>query len=200
MYRTLDPDKIVTTLGKLEQRIAARFPGAGLARVATELTTVAAESKDRAERLARPNWRLRILVSAVVVSGLAVAAWVASALLQNRTDSDLYGQLQGIDAFFNITLLAGAAILFLTDVDGVRGKDGAVLRELSEQDCARLVADGTATGGMIPKIESALLALRQNPTALVKIAPAGQPDAVLAALSDTVGTRFGCAKMEACHG
>ncbi len=93
-----------------------------------------------------------------------------------------------------------AAILFLTDVDGVRGKDGAVLRELSEQDCARLVADGTATGGMIPKIESALLAVRQNPTALVKIAPAGQPDAVLAALSDTVGTRFGCAKMEACHG
>lgn len=129
MYRTLDPDKIVTTLGKLEQRIAARFPGAGLARVAAELTAVAAESKARAERLARPNWRLRILVSAVVVSGFAVAAWVASALLQNRTDSDLYGQLQGIDAFFNIALLAGAAILFLTTTEA-RLKRQAALADL----------------------------------------------------------------------
>lgn len=129
MYRTLDPEKIVATLARLEHRIDARFPGAGLARVAAELTAVAAESRARAERLARPNWRLRILVALVVMTGFAVAAWVASALLQSRADSDIYGQLQGIDAFFNIALLAGAAILFLVTMEA-REKRQAALRDL----------------------------------------------------------------------
>jgi hypothetical protein len=43
---------------------------------------------------------------------------------------------------------------------------------------------------MIPKLDAALLALRENPEALVKIAPAGQPDALLAALREDVGTTF----------
>jgi hypothetical protein len=47
MYRTLDPDKIVATLDQLVARISERFPGAGLARVCTELKLVAAESQAR---------------------------------------------------------------------------------------------------------------------------------------------------------
>lgn len=129
MYRTLDPDKIVATLSQLEGRITARFPGAGLGRVCAELTDIARESKTRAERLARPNWRLRFGVGLVVAAGVGVAAWVASALLQNRADSDIYGQLQGIDAFFNIALLAGAAILFLVTMEA-RLKRQAALKDL----------------------------------------------------------------------
>lgn len=82
------------------------------------------------------------------------------------------------------------AMIFLTDVDGVRGKDGTVQRALTPTDCAALVADGVATGGMIPKLDAALLALKENPEALVKIAPADRPDAVLAALREDVGTTF----------
>ena len=129
MYRTLDSTKIVATLEHLEQRIAARFPGAGLAKVCAELAAVAHESKARALRLARPNWRLRILVSAVVLAGVAVAAWIGSRLLNSRAEADIYGQLQGIDAFFNITLLAGAAILFLTTMEA-RIKRSAALQDL----------------------------------------------------------------------
>ncbi len=87
------------------------------------------------------------------------------------------------------------AMIFLTDVDGVRGKDGTVLHDLTPQDCDELVKTGVATGGMIPKLDAALLALRENPDALVKIAPAGQPDALLAALREDVGTTF---HMNAC--
>jgi hypothetical protein len=127
MYRTLDPDKIVLTLEQLEARISARFPKAGLARVAHELTDIARESKARAERLARPNWRLRLLVLAVLNTGVVVAAWVASLLLRNdSSSSDIYGQLQGIDAFFNITLLAGAAILFLVTMEARLKRKAAV--------------------------------------------------------------------------
>ncbi len=82
------------------------------------------------------------------------------------------------------------ALLFLTDVPGVRGKNGELLRTLTPVDCQRLSADGTATGGMLPKLDAALLAVKENPRALIKIAPAGEPDAVLAALQPDVGTTF----------
>lgn len=96
------------------------------------------------------------------------------------------------------------ALLFLTDVPGVRGADGERLPRLTPRECARLVASGVATGGMLPKLEAALLAVKENPRALIKIAPAGEPDAVLAALSADVGTRFEPdapqRAMEAAHG
>ena len=82
------------------------------------------------------------------------------------------------------------AMIFLTDVDGVRGKDGTMMHDLTPTDCDALIKSGIATGGMIPKLEAALLALKENPNAMVKIAPAGQSDAVLAALRSDVGTTF----------
>jgi acetylglutamate kinase len=82
------------------------------------------------------------------------------------------------------------AVLFLTDVPGVLGADKQLLRSLSAKDCERLVQTGVATGGMLPKLDAALMALRDNPRALVKIAPAGEPDAVLRALRQNVGTSF----------
>lgn len=44
-------------------------------------------------------------------------------------------------------------IVFLTDVAGVL-KDGKVLAELSNQEAERMIANGEATGGMIPKLRS----------------------------------------------
>jgi acetylglutamate kinase len=82
------------------------------------------------------------------------------------------------------------ALLFLTDVDGVLGADGQRIARLGAADCEQLVATGVAKGGMLPKLEAAVRAQRENPAALVKIAPAAAPDAVLAALRDDCGTRF----------
>ncbi len=86
------------------------------------------------------------------------------------------------------------AMLFLTDVPAVLDADRQPLRRLTPADCAALRQSGVLYGGMIPKVDSALGALHDlaatNPDALVKIAPAAGQDAVLAALDDTVGTRF----------
>jgi acetylglutamate kinase len=82
------------------------------------------------------------------------------------------------------------ALLFLTDVPAVLDADKRRLPMLTPGACARLIAAGTATGGMLPKLDAALLALRENPRALVKIAPGGSPDAVLQALRETTGTTF----------
>ena len=46
-------------------------------------------------------------------------------------------------------------LLLLTDVAGVLDKDKNLISELKVGDLAELVANGTITGGMIPKVESA---------------------------------------------
>ncbi len=53
-------------------------------------------------------------------------------------------------------------LLLLTDVTGVKNRDGEVITNLSAADVEALIADGTITGGMIPKVETALAAVRQG--------------------------------------
>lgn len=48
----------------------------------------------------------------------------------------------------------------LTDVAGVKNAAGDVVTELSAQDVERMIAEGTIAGGMIPKVETALRAVR----------------------------------------
>ncbi len=47
-------------------------------------------------------------------------------------------------------------LLLLTDVAGVLDKDKNLISELKIGDVAALIANGTVTGGMIPKVESAV--------------------------------------------
>lgn len=82
------------------------------------------------------------------------------------------------------------ALLFLTDVPGVLDGSGTRIASLTPGDCERLVATGVAKGGMLPKLDAALIALRDNPRAQIKIAPANTADCVLAALRADSGTSF----------
>ncbi|MEY4269560.1 MAG: acetylglutamate kinase [Pseudomonadota bacterium] len=59
-----------------------------------------------------------------------------------------------------IAAALGAARLFLlTDVAGVLDKDGALLTDLDPAAIAALQADGTISGGMIPKLETCVAAV-----------------------------------------
>ncbi|HID67223.1 MAG TPA: acetylglutamate kinase, partial [Roseibacterium sp.] len=51
-------------------------------------------------------------------------------------------------------------LLLLTNVSGVRNAAGEVLTELTTADIDAMIADGTIAGGMIPKTETALRAVR----------------------------------------
>ncbi len=51
--------------------------------------------------------------------------------------------------------LGASRLLLLTDVAGVLDKSRNLLREIAVADIPRLIADGTAAGGMIPKLETA---------------------------------------------
>ena len=68
-YRSLDPDKVVETIGQLRQRIVERFPGAGLGEVCAELLLLAGENSARAEKIARRNIPLRIAIFVLLAGG-----------------------------------------------------------------------------------------------------------------------------------
>ena len=53
-------------------------------------------------------------------------------------------------------------LIMLTDVSGVLAKDGELLSELDTEEVARLMEDGTITGGMIPKLETCVKAVNGN--------------------------------------
>ncbi|MEO1407787.1 MAG: acetylglutamate kinase, partial [Pseudomonadota bacterium] len=63
--------------------------------------------------------------------------------------------------------LDASRLLLLTDVVGVLDKSGALMRELERDRVAGLVADGTAAGGMIPKLETAAWAVENGVGAAV---------------------------------
>jgi acetylglutamate kinase len=58
--------------------------------------------------------------------------------------------------------LKAKRFLLLTDVPGVLDKSKQLIKELSLDDARKLIADGTITGGMIPKVETCIYALEQG--------------------------------------
>lgn len=59
-------------------------------------------------------------------------------------------------------VLNAEKLLMMTNTPGVLDKDGNLLRELSSRTIDTLFADGTISGGMLPKISSALDAARNG--------------------------------------
>ncbi len=77
--------------------------------------------------------------------------------------------------------LRAKRLLLLTDVPGVLDKNKNLIKSLSVEDCRRLIADGTATGGMIPKIETCIYAIERGVEGVV-ILDGKTPHAVLVEL------------------
>ncbi|ACA15420.1 acetylglutamate kinase [Methylobacterium sp. 4-46] len=100
------------------------------------------------------------------------------------------GQTYNVNADTFAGAIAGALrakrLLLLTDVPGVLDKNKKLIPELSVEDCRRLVADGTITGGMIPKIETCIYAIEQGVEAVV-ILDGKVPHAVLLELFTDYG-------------
>ena len=63
--------------------------------------------------------------------------------------------------------LKAERVLFLTDIAGVLDKSGKLIEKLSIEEARGLIADGTAQGGMIPKLENAMQAVEKGVGAAV---------------------------------
>jgi len=58
--------------------------------------------------------------------------------------------------------LGACRLLLLTDVAGVLDGDNELIKALSPERADKLIADGTITGGMIPKVENCIAAVRSG--------------------------------------
>ena len=74
--------------------------------------------------------------------------------------------------------LKAKRLLLLTDVPGVLDKDKNLITDLSVAEARKLIADGTISGGMIPKVETCIYALDQGVEGVV-IMDGKVPHAVL---------------------
>jgi acetylglutamate kinase len=74
--------------------------------------------------------------------------------------------------------LKAKRLLILTDVPGVLDKEKNLLTDLSVADVHALIADGTISGGMIPKVETCIYAIEQGVEGVV-ILDGKVPHAVL---------------------
>ena len=86
--------------------------------------------------------------------------------------------------------LAGAIkakrFLLLTDVEGVLDKDKELIRDMDVSKAKALIKDGTANGGMIPKLETAINAIESGVEAVV-ILDGRQDHAILMELFTSSG-------------
>jgi acetylglutamate kinase len=165
--------------------IAGGAPAVGLSGMDALLT----EARQMSEELGWVGKPVRSdarLLNALLGAGyLPVIACVAG----NRQ-----GQFFNVNADQMAVSVAGALqvekLLFLTDVDGVRGENNVIHSALNADQCRQLIDSGIATGGMRAKLESAVEAL-QTGTAEVIIAPGAAPGVIGKLLGgDPIGTRL----------
>jgi acetylglutamate kinase len=84
----------------------------------------------------------------------------------------------------------GGRLVLLSDTDGVRDHDGRTIARLDGPAVEALIAAGTISGGMIPKVRGALEVLSAGGREVV-IADGRGPDALARALDDpSYGTRL----------
>ncbi len=95
------------------------------------------------------------------------------------------GQTYNINADTVAGALAGALkakrMLLLTDVVGVLDKDGELIRQMTVKEAQAAIKSGVATGGMIPKLETAIAAVEAGVEAVV-ILDGRKPHAMLVEL------------------
>lgn len=103
---------------------------------------------------------------------------------------DESGQTFNVNADTAAGAIAGALkakrFLLLTDVAGVLDADKALLRDLTVGEAEGLIAQGVATGGMIPKLETVIGAVKAGVEAAI-ILDGRQPHAILMELFTSLG-------------
>jgi len=97
---------------------------------------------------------LEELIAALRVPVVAPAAIDADGAILNVNGDTAAGAIAAA--------VAARLLAFVTDVPGVRGKDGRVIASLDRDRAKALVDDGTIEGGMLPKVEACLVAAQSG--------------------------------------
>jgi len=175
--------------GSVNQELVAALIASGASAVGLSgmdaLLTEARPIRDELGLVGKPvRSDARLLNALLELKYLPVVACVAG---------DRAGHFYNVNADQMAVSVASALrvdkLLFLTDVDGVRGPDNHVHSTLSLEQCHEFIANGVASGGMRAKLESAAEALQAG-IAEVVIAPGAAADIVPRLITgEAIGTR-----------
>jgi len=118
-FTDLNPESILATIDKLENRIAERFPDAGLRQVCKEFRTLAGQSEKLAQRLRPPIWPVRIISIAAAVMIIFVAIGAITVLTQHFSfdTENIPELLQATEAGINELIFLGLALFFLVGLE-----------------------------------------------------------------------------------
>src|SRR5215470_8269357 len=117
MYRRLESSEITRTALSLSDRIALRFPGSGLSRIAKELVGICQDAAETGAWLGRPQ---RLLRAGVVLGFLIILITFLGTILGVHvkltftTPSEF---VQGLQAAIQNLVFLGIAVLFLLGLE-----------------------------------------------------------------------------------
>lgn len=135
----LDAARIVETAQRLVARIGERFPDSGLSQVANGILDTAAVTRERAERLARPNWPLRLASILSVGALVALVAYGVRTVLHLNGFDRISEVLQASESLVNELILLGLAGAFFFSLEGRIKRRGALTRLHELRSLAHIV-------------------------------------------------------------
>ncbi|RBM09362.1 acetylglutamate kinase [Novacetimonas cocois] len=166
--------------GKVNKQVAGLINRAGALAVGISGMDGGLISARRLERRARENGveTDRLLDLGFVGEPTRIDARVIYALSGSGlipviapVGSGEHGETYNINADTAAGAIAGAVnasrLLMLTDVPGVLDENGNLIPELTAEDARRGIASGMISGGMIPKVETCLAAVKAGAKAAV---------------------------------
>ena len=117
MYRSLDADLIVQTCRANSERIAEKFVGSGLSKVAGELLVVSGQAAELNRWLGRPQLTLRSLAGLGIAAVLVIVASVILNVKIQWNITSLGEFLQTSEAAINEVVFLGIAVFFFLNLE-----------------------------------------------------------------------------------
>lgn len=154
MYRSLQAEKITSTIEALARRISDRFPGSGLWNVCSDLVELSRQTTNRIEYVSRPHWGMRAALTAVQLATLVGLFLLGRFAWSLKTTDQLSDFLQGFDAAISLAIFIGGAAFFVWTFEA-RWKRDRALKALHELraivhviDMHQLTKDPSMLGGV----------------------------------------------------
>ena len=130
-FQSLNADRVLETILRLQRRIEERFPEGGLRNVCRQLQLVGEKAHERSEWIRSPSTGLRVV--SAVLAGVLIASlcFLLQRVALPKGTLDLVQFAQLLESAVNDVLLLGAAIFFLLTIE-TRIKRSRALRALHE--------------------------------------------------------------------
>jgi len=127
----LEPSRLIEAAERLDQAVRERLPNTHLAKLSGEILTIARETARRVKEAQRPIFRIRILSALALGTAVVGIVFIARHVQYRAEVENVSEVLEGIDAGFNILILLGGMLLYLTTLES-RIKKRRVMENLHE--------------------------------------------------------------------